>query len=216
MFIDIVNSSTSNRDVRTEFFIFLIPVFLIYFLIILILVLLNFGGIDFIHHFILRLLLVQRGAIPRHYNAFLTYATNLLIIRRVGGGVLFIHGLVQEHLAKREPATFMQISLTEGTPKQTITFAKLSQIAFRGLTLLTIFLIVAIGIIAGNRVGQLTKSNDPAPLMIDIEPEQLSTEPQLQEVVAASRRIPAGAVLTREDLQQISVPDTNIVVRGQY
>jgi hypothetical protein len=47
----------------------------------------------------LRLLLWQAGAIPLRYSYFLDYAAELLLLRKVGGGYIFIHQLLLDFFA---------------------------------------------------------------------------------------------------------------------
>ncbi|HEV2963621.1 MAG TPA: NACHT domain-containing protein, partial [Candidatus Angelobacter sp.] len=56
------------------------------------------GGMFAIKHFVLRLFLRTYGVAPFQYTAFLTYAKQLLFLRQVGGGYIFIHRLLQEYL----------------------------------------------------------------------------------------------------------------------
>lgn len=55
------------------------------------------GGIACIQHGILRLLLRQAGVIPRQYRYFLDYAAERILLRKVGGGYIFVHRLLLEH-----------------------------------------------------------------------------------------------------------------------
>jgi eukaryotic-like serine/threonine-protein kinase len=57
------------------------------------------GGLGFIGHFILRILLLHKKNIPRNYPRFLDYATECLLLRKVGGGYIFIHRLFMEYFA---------------------------------------------------------------------------------------------------------------------
>jgi hypothetical protein len=50
-------------------------------------------------HFTLRLILYYNNQIPWNYARFLNYATDRLLLQRVGGRYRFIHRLVQEHFA---------------------------------------------------------------------------------------------------------------------
>jgi len=56
-------------------------------------------GFACIQHFILRCLLFQRSDIPWNYSRFLDYATERIFLQKIGGGYIFIHRLLQEHLA---------------------------------------------------------------------------------------------------------------------
>jgi hypothetical protein len=61
---------------------------------------LRFGGRAVLQHALLRLLLWMGGAAPWNYAAFLNYATSLFLLRRVGGGYVFVHRLLLEHFAE--------------------------------------------------------------------------------------------------------------------
>ncbi len=60
---------------------------------------LGFGGIALINHVTLRLLLRREGSIPLHYPRFLDSCVDLIFLRRVGGGYIFIHPLLQAYFA---------------------------------------------------------------------------------------------------------------------
>lgn len=60
------------------------------------------AGTACIQHFTLRVLLYCKGFIPWNYARFLNYATQRMIVQRVGGRYLFIHRLLQEHFANME------------------------------------------------------------------------------------------------------------------
>lgn len=57
------------------------------------------GGSAYLQHYLLRLLLIRTGSIPRRLDPFLEYATQRIFLRRVGGGYIFIHRLLLEHFA---------------------------------------------------------------------------------------------------------------------
>lgn len=58
-----------------------------------------FGGMACLQHLLLRIALVQSGIAPRHYVRFLDYAAELLFLRRVGGGYVFVHRLLLEYFS---------------------------------------------------------------------------------------------------------------------
>ena len=64
-----------------------------------------YGGVDVLQHYTLRLTLAARGYMPLHYARFLDYAAALIFLQKAGGGYLFVHRLLLEHLAARPPAT---------------------------------------------------------------------------------------------------------------
>ncbi|OLP17370.1 hypothetical protein BST81_16350 [Leptolyngbya sp. 'hensonii'] len=56
-----------------------------------------------VQHLILRLILYLDGYIPWNYARFLDYATQRILLQKVGGGYIFIHRLMLEHVANLEP-----------------------------------------------------------------------------------------------------------------
>lgn len=59
------------------------------------------GGYAAIQHGVLRFLLSMQGNTPLNYSRFLDYATELILLHRVGGGYIFSHRMLLEHLAKK-------------------------------------------------------------------------------------------------------------------
>jgi hypothetical protein len=57
------------------------------------------GGLACLRHFILRILLWRSGAIPWNYPQFLDTVTERVLLRRVGGGYIFLHRLLLDYLA---------------------------------------------------------------------------------------------------------------------
>jgi hypothetical protein len=57
------------------------------------------GGAAFVQHFVLRCLLWYAGCIPFNYARFLDYAAERILLRKVGGGYIFIHRLLLEYFA---------------------------------------------------------------------------------------------------------------------
>ncbi len=66
----------------------------------LILGLLFGGGAACIRHFTLRFILNRQGFIPWNYAHFLNYASELVLMHKVGGGYIFIHRMLLEHFAQ--------------------------------------------------------------------------------------------------------------------
>ena len=58
-----------------------------------------FGGVSVILHVILRLLLWTEGHVPLNLRHFLDHATGLIFMRKVGGGYIFAHQLLQDYFA---------------------------------------------------------------------------------------------------------------------
>lgn len=57
------------------------------------------GGYTAILHYILRFILSAKSYLPWNLVRFLSHATELNFMRRVGGGYIFIHRMVMEHFA---------------------------------------------------------------------------------------------------------------------
>ncbi|RLC69895.1 MAG: NACHT domain-containing protein [Chloroflexi bacterium] len=60
---------------------------------------LNFGGIAVIRHSILRFIFYRGHHIPWNLTRFLDYATDRIFLRKVGGGYIFVHRMLQEYFA---------------------------------------------------------------------------------------------------------------------
>ncbi|MBN1811154.1 MAG: NACHT domain-containing protein [Anaerolineae bacterium] len=58
------------------------------------------GGAACLQHLVLRYLLVRNGLAPWKYATFLDHATERFLLRKVGGGYIFIHRLLQDYLAE--------------------------------------------------------------------------------------------------------------------
>ena len=80
---------------------------------------LNAGGRACLEHLALRLLLVRNGSAPWDYAKFLDCAAERILLRKVGGGYIFIHRMLLEYFAARYDE-----STVEATPN-----AEPSQIA---------------------------------------------------------------------------------------
>lgn len=61
------------------------------------------GGTAAFQHHLLRLLLWGVRYIPLRYVRFLDYAAELILLRKVGGGYIFIHRLLQDYFAVLQP-----------------------------------------------------------------------------------------------------------------
>jgi eukaryotic-like serine/threonine-protein kinase len=59
------------------------------------------GGASYLRHSLLIALLRRQGLIPADLIGFLDYADGRILLRRAGGGYLFIHRLLQDHFATR-------------------------------------------------------------------------------------------------------------------
>lgn len=63
---------------------------------------LYFGGLAVVQHVALRFVGTVCGEMPWNYPAFLDYAVERLLLRRVGGSYIFIHRMLLEHFAEGE------------------------------------------------------------------------------------------------------------------
>ena len=59
------------------------------------------GGLACIQHSLVRYLLFRSGVVPWNYAHFLDHAADRILLRKVGGGYIFIHRLLLEHFALR-------------------------------------------------------------------------------------------------------------------
>jgi hypothetical protein len=66
----------------------------------------RFGGVDFLSHYCLRLVMRWSGHAPLRYVRFLDYAaTELGFLQKVGGGYVFMHRYLMEYFATSEEAS---------------------------------------------------------------------------------------------------------------
>jgi eukaryotic-like serine/threonine-protein kinase len=77
-----------------------------------------YGGAAWVQHWVLRFLLWCTQCVPFNYPHFLDDATERLLLRKVGGGYIFVHRLLLEYFASLErPSSSqgrMQETLSEG------------------------------------------------------------------------------------------------------
>ena len=66
--------------------------------------LLNYGGSACLAHITLRLVMWRTGTLPLNLIPFLDYATERILLRRVGGGYIFLHWWLLEYFASLEPS----------------------------------------------------------------------------------------------------------------
>ena len=57
------------------------------------------GGLACLRHYVLRVLLWRSRAAPWNYPRFLDYATERILLHKVGGGYIFIHRLLLDYFA---------------------------------------------------------------------------------------------------------------------
>lgn len=69
-----------------------------------------FGGYAGIQHYLLRILLSTNRIVPFNIMLLLENAANRILIRRVGGGYIFIHRLLMEHFAAMTEEDIAQLS----------------------------------------------------------------------------------------------------------
>ncbi len=64
---------------------------------------LNLGGFAALQHYLLRLILSLTRRLPWNLTHFLDYCADRVFLQKVGGGYIFIHRLLLEYFAEREP-----------------------------------------------------------------------------------------------------------------
>jgi NACHT domain/CHAT domain len=62
---------------------------------------LKYGGVAWNRHFTLRQMLFQKGRIPWNYAKFLDFASDRLLMKKIGGGYVFFHRMLLEHFAQK-------------------------------------------------------------------------------------------------------------------
>ena len=67
-----------------------------------------FGWAAVIKHYTLRLVLFLDGSMPLNYVRFLDYCVDRVLLRRVGGGYMFIHRTMMEHIAGLDLETWKE------------------------------------------------------------------------------------------------------------
>ena len=60
------------------------------------------SGQVLIQHLILRIILWWNRCAPWNYSRFLDFVTRSMLLRRAGGGYLFMHRSFMEHLARKQ------------------------------------------------------------------------------------------------------------------
>jgi hypothetical protein len=58
------------------------------------------GGFAVIQHYTLRFILARNNLLPWRLVSFLNHCVDLIFLRRVGGGYIFVHRLLMEHFAE--------------------------------------------------------------------------------------------------------------------
>ena len=70
------------------------------------------GGSACFNHFLLRLWLIRNGSIPWTYVSFLDFAAERVLLRKVGGGYVFLHRMLMDYFAARYVESASQASTT--------------------------------------------------------------------------------------------------------
>jgi hypothetical protein len=64
-----------------------------------------YGGIAALEHVLLRWYLWRAGVMPWNYVAFLNYASDRILLRKVGGGYMFAHLLLRDYFVELDAQT---------------------------------------------------------------------------------------------------------------
>ncbi len=72
------------------------------------------GGVAWIKHFLLRWLLWRDGSIPWDYSAFLNYAAERMLLRKVGRGYQFFHPLFLNHFVTLDMSVLIHQDVEQG------------------------------------------------------------------------------------------------------
>lgn len=74
------------------------------------------GGAVLARHKRLRVLIARRGYFPRDFEAFLEFSASRVIMRRAGGGYVFIHSYMQDYLASLWGDDETQTAILKSSP----------------------------------------------------------------------------------------------------
>jgi hypothetical protein len=73
------------------------------------------GGAAYIQHFTLRQILFKKGCIPWNYAKFLDFASEHLLMKKIGGGYVFFHRMLLEHFAQMDRSNRSRVPVSEST-----------------------------------------------------------------------------------------------------
>jgi eukaryotic-like serine/threonine-protein kinase len=76
---------------------------------------LNRGGSAVIKHYALRLMLWLKGYTPFRFVRFLDHCAKLILLKKVGGGYIFIHRMLLEYFAELTPESMNAGDTTTGS-----------------------------------------------------------------------------------------------------
>jgi len=86
------------------------------------------GGWTILRHYLLRRLLARSHIFPWRAQFFLDDMTTRLLLRKVGGGYIFVHRLLLEYFASLDTTSTSEATAVEASPQQG-NAAKLQQIS---------------------------------------------------------------------------------------
>ncbi len=175
------------------------------------------GGTTCLQHGVLRLLLTRSGAMPWRYVPMLDYAAERLLLRKVGGGYIFMHRLLLEHITTTPPAGVTPAHQPTSAGQQTIRLPAASVDAQRGIrpaqprgyarTLVTRLAATAAYLLPGGQAAQhaLLRGSIGLTLAMLLAGGVLAgmryvPSPQQQQMLTTSTRINDLALTTDGDL----------------
>ncbi len=80
-----------------------------------------FGSAAFKRHFLLRFLLYCENVIPFRVIQYLDFCTDRILLRKVGGGYIFIHGMLMEYIASLTDDGTKELAARIGPPRRMTT-----------------------------------------------------------------------------------------------
>jgi hypothetical protein len=72
----------------------------------------KYGGNTLIRYYFLRFMLARNNLLPWKLIPFLNHCVDLIFLRRVGGGYIFVHRLLMEHFAEMDEETINSLAET--------------------------------------------------------------------------------------------------------
>ena len=94
-----------------------------------------------IKHYALRLILWLNGYTPFKFINFLDHCARLILLKKVGGGYIFIHRMLLEYFAELTPqSTRTQDSVKNGVRARLASISNTTQATESGLFSITVYL----------------------------------------------------------------------------
>ena len=136
----------------------------------------------FLHHFILRIFLWRRNSLPWNLISFLDEAAERLLLRKIGGGYVFVHRLLRDYFATLD--TNSGIHDTSKRPRYTKKSGLRTLVQIGLIILIVIFSVVGVGIYVNQEAALMraqATANNPYPSYLSGKGTLAFVDPLSQE-----------------------------------